>query len=56
LAETPEKLKKYVDKLDGLDPQACRKRVEEMFTDEIMTNNYLSIFEKILVDNPESRW
>jgi hypothetical protein len=23
-----------------------RKRVEEMFTDKIMTTNYLSIFEK----------
>jgi glycosyltransferase involved in cell wall biosynthesis len=56
LAETPEKLKKYVDKLEGLDPQACRKRVEEMFTDEIMTNNYLSIFKRVVDDNPESRW
>jgi hypothetical protein len=56
LTETPEKLKKYVDKLDGLDPEACRKRVEEMFTDEIMTNNYLSIFKKVLDDDPESRW
>jgi glycosyltransferase involved in cell wall biosynthesis len=51
LAENIEQLKGYVSELDMCDPAACRRRVKEMFTDEIMTNNYLSIFEKVLYYN-----
>ena len=56
LAENIEELKGYVDKIDECTPEACRRRVKEMFTDEIMTNNYLSIFEKVLEDDPNFRW
>jgi glycosyltransferase involved in cell wall biosynthesis len=56
LGDNLEELKGYVEKIHQCTPGACRKRVEEMFTDEIMTNNYLSIFKKVLDDNPESRW
>ncbi|HEY9386244.1 MAG TPA: glycosyltransferase [Nitrososphaeraceae archaeon] len=56
LAESLEELKGYVDNIDQCAPQACRKRVEEMFSDEVMTNNYLSIFKKVLEDDPRFRW
>jgi glycosyltransferase involved in cell wall biosynthesis len=56
LAETIEGLKQYVDKIDQCTPESCRKRVEKMFTDEIMTANYLSIFEKVLEDDAAYKW
>jgi glycosyltransferase involved in cell wall biosynthesis len=56
LGDNLEELKGYVEKIHQCTPEACRKRVEEMFTDEIMTNNYLSIFEHVLNDDPGSRW
>jgi glycosyltransferase involved in cell wall biosynthesis len=56
LAKNPEELKKYVDKIDQCSSESCRKSVEEKFTDEIMTNNYLRIFEKVLEDQPAFRW
>jgi hypothetical protein len=27
-----------------------------MFSDEVMTNIYLRLFEKVLEEHPESRW
>jgi glycosyltransferase involved in cell wall biosynthesis len=56
LADTPEKLREFVGKLDHCTHAACRRRVKKMFTDEIMTNNYLAIFEKVLEDNPQYLW
>jgi len=56
LGEAIEELKKYIPNLDQCTPESCRKRVEEMFTDKIMTTNYLSIFEKVLEDDPGYRW
>jgi glycosyltransferase involved in cell wall biosynthesis len=56
LGETIEELKKYISNLDQCTPKSCRKRVEEMFTDKIMTTNYLSIFEKVLEDDPGYSW
>jgi hypothetical protein len=37
-------------------PKSCRGRVEKLFTDEIMSKNYLHIFEMIMEDNPAFRW
>jgi glycosyltransferase involved in cell wall biosynthesis len=56
LAEKLEELKGYVEKIDQCTPEACRKRVEKMFSDEVMTNNYLRLFEKVLKEHPESKW
>jgi hypothetical protein len=30
--------------------------VEKLFTDEIMTKNYLQIFERVFEDEPAFRW
>jgi glycosyltransferase involved in cell wall biosynthesis len=56
LSEKLEELKGYVEKIDQCTPEACRKRVEKMFSDEVMTNNYLRLFEKVLKEHPESKW
>ena len=56
LAENLEELKGYVKKIYECTPEACRKRVEEKFSDGVMTNNYIQLFEKVLENNPESRW
>ena len=56
LAENFEELKWYVEKIQQCNPEACRKRVEKLFSDEVMTNNYLSIFQKVLEEYPESKW
>ncbi|HSF50906.1 MAG TPA: glycosyltransferase, partial [Nitrososphaeraceae archaeon] len=56
LAKTPRELQKYVQKVYECSPESCRRRVEKLFTDEIMTKNYLHIFERIMEDEPAFRW
>jgi glycosyltransferase involved in cell wall biosynthesis len=56
LAVSPRHLQRYVDKVYECSPESCRSRVENLFTDEIMTKNYLQIFEKVLEDDPAFRW
>ena len=56
LARTTGELQGYVDKVNECSPESCRGRVEKLFTDEIMSKNYLQIFEMIMEDNPAFRW
>jgi glycosyltransferase involved in cell wall biosynthesis len=56
LADTLDELKGYVSEVQSCSPKACRRRVEQMFSDKVMTNNYLAIFEKVLDDDPHFRW
>jgi glycosyltransferase involved in cell wall biosynthesis len=56
IAKTPKQLQRYVNNVDQCSPKSCRKRVEKFFTDQIMTNKYLQMFEKVLEDNPDFRW
>ena len=56
LAKTPRQLEEYVEKVYECSPESCRCRVEKFFTDEIMTKNYLHIFEGVMEDEPEFRW
>ena len=56
LAENPERLKPFVEKLEDIDPYQCRKSVEERFTTSIMGQNYLNIFQKILDKDVSSYW
>jgi glycosyltransferase involved in cell wall biosynthesis len=56
LAKTTGELQGYVDKVKECSPESCRGRVEKLFTDEIMSKNYLQIFEMIMEDNPAFRW
>lgn len=56
IAENPENLKQYVAKVGDIDRHKCRKRVEENFTDEIMTKRYLEIFDGISAEDPAYLW
>ncbi|PWU82264.1 MAG: hypothetical protein DLM72_02875 [Candidatus Nitrosopolaris wilkensis] len=56
LAKTPQQLQRYVEEVYKCSPESCRSRVEKLFTDEIMTKNYLQIFEMVLEDDPSFRW
>jgi glycosyltransferase involved in cell wall biosynthesis len=56
LAKTPRELQGYVEKVYECSPESCRRRVEKHFTDEIMTKNYLHIFERVMEDEPAFRW
>jgi glycosyltransferase involved in cell wall biosynthesis len=56
LAKTHQELEGYVEKIYECSPESCRRRVEEHFTDEIMSKNYLQIFEKVIEDDPTFRW
>jgi glycosyltransferase involved in cell wall biosynthesis len=57
LADSLDELKGYVNEIESCSPEACRRRVEKMFSDKVMTNNYLAMFEKVLLDDdPQFRW
>ncbi len=56
LAKTPRELQGYIEKIYECSPESCRDRVEKLFTDEIMTKNYLHIFEGVMKDEHEFRW
>jgi glycosyltransferase involved in cell wall biosynthesis len=56
LAKCTQELQGYIEKVYECSPESCRRRVEELFTDEIMTKNYLQIFEKVMEDEPAFRW
>jgi glycosyltransferase involved in cell wall biosynthesis len=56
LAKTPRELQGYIEKIYECSPESCRHRVEKLFTDEIMTKNYLHIFEGVMKDEHEFRW
>jgi glycosyltransferase involved in cell wall biosynthesis len=56
LAKTPRKLEGYVEKIYECSPESCRRRVKMLFTDEIMTKNYLQIFEKVMEDESAFQW
>jgi glycosyltransferase involved in cell wall biosynthesis len=56
LAKTPRELQGYIEKIYECSPESCRHRVEKLFTDEIMTKNYVHIFEGVMKDEHEFRW
>jgi glycosyltransferase involved in cell wall biosynthesis len=56
LAKCTQELQGYIEKVYECSPESCRRRVEELFTDEIMTKNYLQIFERVMEDEPAFRW
>lgn len=56
LAKTPQELQGYIGRISECSPESCRRRVERLFTDEIMSNNYLHIFERVMQDDPDFMW
>jgi len=45
---TFEEFKEAINRIDGISPGKCRKRVKENFTAEIMTEKYIKAYEKII--------
>ena len=56
LAKTPRELERYIEKIYECSPESYRRRIENLFTDEIMTKNYIQIFERVMKDERDSRW
>jgi len=53
LVATVDEAAQAVQRLDSIDRHHCRQTVQQRFTREIMVNNYIRVYEKIL--SPESR-
>jgi glycosyltransferase involved in cell wall biosynthesis len=56
LAESPEELQEYVERVYQCSSESCRRRVENLFTVEKMVKNYLEIFENVIDDDPSFKW
>jgi len=57
LGLTPTITSSYIPNLSEIKAEDCRRRVEEKFSMEVMANNYLSLFDKVLDDNSEAgKW
>lgn len=56
LAKTTEELQGYIDRTYQCSSDSCRQRVENLFTVEKMSKNYLEIFENVIDDDPSFRW
>lgn len=48
IVDTYEEMVEVVKKIDQIDPEACRKHVEENFTQVQMADGYIKIFEDVL--------
>lgn len=56
LADNPEQLKHYVEKIDDIDPNMCRQIVEQKFSKQVMADRYLEIFHKVMDNSPDEVW
>jgi glycosyltransferase involved in cell wall biosynthesis len=52
LADSPTGLLEYFDRLDELNPLACRREAEERFSPEVMAASYLEIYRKAIEMHP----
>jgi glycosyltransferase involved in cell wall biosynthesis len=52
LADEPEGLLQYFDRIEELDPLTCRRRVEERFSPRAMAASYLDIYSKVIDIHP----
>jgi glycosyltransferase involved in cell wall biosynthesis len=48
LADDEAEFKKYMQRVDEIDPAACRKSVEEHFSAPVMAERYLKLYEQII--------
>ncbi|MDH5174700.1 MAG: glycosyltransferase [Elusimicrobiota bacterium] len=46
--DTFEQFKEAINRIDEISPGKCRERVEENFTAEIMTRNYIKTYQRII--------
>jgi glycosyltransferase involved in cell wall biosynthesis len=48
LARTPGLMARYIDRLEIIDPAACRQHVLDNFTDAVMAERYLGVYREII--------
>ena len=48
LADTEAEFRKYMGKVDEIDPEACRKSVEEKFSASLMADRYIELYERVI--------
>jgi glycosyltransferase involved in cell wall biosynthesis len=48
LADTPEGLQEYLERIDEIDPRACRRAAEERFSPRAMAESYMEIYTRAL--------
>jgi len=46
LADSPQELAQYMDRIDELDPAICRKKAEKRFSPPVMADGYLDIYSQ----------
>lgn len=56
LGFNPGEISPYVSKLNEIDGNVCRQRVEELFTVEKMAQRYETLFEQVDKENPNFNW
>jgi glycosyltransferase involved in cell wall biosynthesis len=48
IGNTAEELIKRFDEVPNISPQTCRTRVEKLFSKEVMVQNYLKVYERLV--------
>ena len=48
LADTEKEFKEYMQRVDEIDPQECRKSVEEKFSSDAMADRYVELYERVI--------
>ncbi|OFW56884.1 MAG: hypothetical protein A2W01_01895 [Candidatus Solincola sediminis] len=48
LGDTPEELANYIDRIDELDPLACRREAEKRFSPSVMAEAYLGVYNRAI--------
>jgi glycosyltransferase involved in cell wall biosynthesis len=55
LADTPEQFRKYMRRVEEIDPAACRRSVEARFSYRVMTDQYLGLYQRVVAAHAAPR-
>ncbi len=55
IADTPQELLAYIDRIDEIDPMACRRSAEERFSPRVMAAGYMDCYRRAREDFGERR-
>ena len=48
LADNEKEFKEYIARVDEIDPEECRKSVEENFSSDKMAERYEALYERVI--------
>jgi hypothetical protein len=51
LADNYAEFKEYIQRVDEIDPAACRRAVEKKFSVQSLTLNYVQLYERIIAEH-----